>query len=104
MSKSSVPCKRAMRSRGLSWDGIRPKDGTLLGRMSTGAGRACRGAGRYGHLVARYDGAMRWPFLFVVAVGVAFGQAGRPPLFFREDFKESPAATPITQEHLTNPK
>ena len=29
--------------------------------------------------------------------------AGRPPLLFREDFKETPAATPITQEHLINP-
>ena len=41
MSKSSVPCKRAMRSLGLSWDGIRPKHGILLGRMSTGVERAC---------------------------------------------------------------
>ena len=41
MSKSSVPCKRAMRSLGLSWDGIRPKHGIILGRMSTGVGRAC---------------------------------------------------------------
>src|SRR5215471_1431511 len=38
MSKSSVPCKRAMRSFGLSWDGIRPKHGIILGRMSTGIG------------------------------------------------------------------
>lgn len=30
--------------------------------------------------------------------------AGRPPLVFREDFKETPAATPITQEHVANPK
>ena len=29
---------------------------------------------------------------------------GRPPLFFREDFKETPAETPITQEHVGNPK
>ena len=28
----------------------------------------------------------------------------RPPLFFREDWKETPAATPVTAEHLTNPK
>jgi hypothetical protein len=26
----------------------------------------------------------------------------RPSLFFREDFKETPAATPITQEHIAN--
>ena len=30
-------------------------------------------------------------------------EAGRPALFFREDFKETPAATPITQDHLANP-
>jgi hypothetical protein len=28
----------------------------------------------------------------------------RPPLFYREDFKETPAATPITQDHLTGSK
>jgi hypothetical protein len=27
----------------------------------------------------------------------------RPGLFFREDWKESPPATPITQEHVANP-
>ena len=27
----------------------------------------------------------------------------RPPLFFREDWKETPAATPVTPEHLANP-
>src|SRR5690348_11064765 len=26
----------------------------------------------------------------------------RPSLFFREDFKEIPAATPVTQEHVVN--
>jgi len=32
-------------------------------------------------------------------------QPGRPPLFLREDFEETPAATPITQDHLSsNPK
>jgi hypothetical protein len=40
-----------------------------------------------------------------VVGGVLYGQsAGRPPLLFREDFQETPAATPITQEHLKNPK
>jgi len=28
----------------------------------------------------------------------------RPPLFFREDWKETDAATPVTAAHLTNPK
>jgi len=27
----------------------------------------------------------------------------RPPLFFREDWKEIPAATPVTQEHVGHP-
>src|SRR3972149_540547 len=27
----------------------------------------------------------------------------RPGLLFREDWKESPAATPVTQEHVSNP-
>jgi len=27
----------------------------------------------------------------------------RPPLLFREDWKEIPAATPVTQEHVSNP-
>ena len=31
-------------------------------------------------------------------------EANRPPLLFREDFKETPAATPITQDHISNPK
>lgn len=29
-------------------------------------------------------------------------QSGRPPLFWHEDFKETPAATPVTQEHLSS--
>ncbi|MEO7650976.1 MAG: hypothetical protein ABIZ80_10955 [Bryobacteraceae bacterium] len=39
--------------------------------------------------------------LLLFLAGMAQSQL-RPPLFFREDFKESPAATPITQEHLSN--
>src|SRR4051812_13506258 len=46
--------------------------------------------------------------LVVVLAGLAQAQSRnatdtRPPLLFREDFKETPAATPITQEHLSNP-
>src|SRR5689334_10861828 len=47
--------------------------------------------------------------LFLGAAPLLFAQSGkpadpgRPPLFFREDFKETPAATPITQEHIVNP-
>src|SRR5690348_11890223 len=29
---------------------------------------------------------------------------GRPALFWREDFKETPAVTPITQDHVANAK
>jgi hypothetical protein len=46
--------------------------------------------------------------LFVLLVAAAAAQTRpedhRPPLFFREDWKETPAATPVTAEHLTNPK
>src|SRR4051812_26113719 len=52
---------------------------------------------------------MSFRFLFLLAAtGVVAAQsgkvadAGRPPLLFREDFKETPEATPITQEHLSN--
>src|SRR5262245_20978539 len=46
--------------------------------------------------------------LSAVAVVSAQAQSGkasepaRPRLFLREDFKETPAATPITQDHLTS--
>ena len=39
---------------------------------------------------------------FVTASMNSFGQY-RPKLFFREDFKEIPAAYPITQAHISNP-
>jgi hypothetical protein len=48
-------------------------------------------------------------FLLLSVVGSMSAQSGktaearRPPLFFREDFKETPAATPITQDHVSNP-
>ena len=49
--------------------------------------------------------------LLLAAAGLEWAQAqatketqpSRPPLFLREDFKETPAATPITQDHLSNP-
>ena len=31
------------------------------------------------------------------------GSTERPPLFFREDWKETPAAEPVTQDHVANP-
>jgi len=46
--------------------------------------------------------------LFFAAVSLVPAQSdkaqdtGRPPLFFRENFKETPAATPITQAHIGN--
>src|SRR6058998_2238837 len=52
---------------------------------------------------------MRFRFFLVpVAAGLLAAQSdklaetGRPPLFFREDFKETPAATPITQDELSS--
>jgi len=44
--------------------------------------------------------------LLIVAAALAQAQPGkdpgRPPLLFREDFTETAAATPITQEHLSS--
>ncbi len=39
--------------------------------------------------------------LLLITAGVSAQY--RPPLFFREDWKEIPAATPVTQEHVANP-
>src|SRR5688500_6020646 len=46
--------------------------------------------------------------LAVAALGLySLGDAAlaqeRPPLLFREDWKETPAATPVTQDHVANP-
>jgi len=45
---------------------------------------------------------MRIPVVLFLAVAALPAQE-RPPLFFREDFKETPPATPATQEHIANP-
>jgi hypothetical protein len=39
----------------------------------------------------------------LLAPALAGADAGRPGLFFREDFKETPPETPITQAHIANP-
>ena len=41
--------------------------------------------------------------LAAVALAAWAADAGRPGLFFREDFKETPAETPATQAHIANP-
>lgn len=42
--------------------------------------------------------------LFLLAcMAAALWAQDRPPVFFREDWKEIPAATPLTQEHVANP-
>lgn len=49
-----------------------------------------------------YDvGMFRTVFLLAAAAGL-FAQ-DRPGLFFREDWKETPEALPITQDHVANP-
>lgn len=71
-----------------------------MGRVLTGLARAC---------AACDDVRVKFALLFLFAV-VSFAQpgkpaeAGRPGLLYREDFRETPAATPITQEHLANPE
>ncbi len=42
------------------------------------------------------------PGKFTRPMGQAALKDYRPPLFFREDWKEIPAATPVTQEHVAN--
>lgn len=37
-----------------------------------------------------------------LALSVRAAEASRPGLFFREDWRETPAATPVTQEHVAN--
>ena len=42
-------------------------------------------------------------FSGILSFSFTLGKAQyRPSLFFREDFKETPAATPVTNEHLVN--
>ncbi len=43
--------------------------------------------------------------LFLIEAQVSFAQESyRPGLFFREDWKEIPPETPITQKHVNNPE
>ncbi|MBI4873537.1 MAG: hypothetical protein HY822_02765 [Acidobacteria bacterium] len=41
--------------------------------------------------------------LVLVSFAASAADSGRPGLFFREDFKETPAETPATQGHIANP-
>jgi len=50
-----------------------------------------------------YRGMNRRDFLFLPAA-LPLAAQSRPPLFFREDWKETEAATPVTQEHVANPE
>jgi hypothetical protein len=62
-------------------------------------------SGRHGN---RYVGARRpelinhWLRIAVLGAAVLSAQ-DRPGLFFREDWKEIPAETPVTQQHAANP-
>ena len=47
---------------------------------------------------------MRIPSIVALAcLTLSAAAQERPGLFFREDWKETPAATPLTQEHVANP-
>ena len=41
--------------------------------------------------------------VFLALAGSGVRAQDRPGLFFREDWKETPAATPVTQEHVSHP-
>ncbi len=43
------------------------------------------------------------PIVVWLCLAAAAAAQERPGLFFREDWKETPAATPLTQEHVANP-
>ena len=47
---------------------------------------------------------MATPFLIVLSAGAQAPEDNRPPLFFREDWKEIAPVAPVTQEHVANPK
>lgn len=44
-----------------------------------------------------------WTTVFLMFAGFALPAQERPGLLFREDWKELPAATPVTEEHVANP-
>ena len=43
------------------------------------------------------------PFLLVLHAAAQAPEDSRPPLFFREDWKEIAPVAPVTQEHVANP-
>lgn len=47
---------------------------------------------------------MKPAVILLAAAAALAAQQYRPGRFFREDFKETPAATPATQEHIANPQ
>lgn len=42
-------------------------------------------------------------FFLLLSTAAAAADVGRPGLFFREDFRETPPETPVTQAHVANP-
>jgi hypothetical protein len=42
-------------------------------------------------------------FFLLLSSAATAADVGRPGLFFREDFKETPPETPVTQAHIANP-
>src|SRR5277367_4879897 len=42
-------------------------------------------------------------FFLLLSSAAAAADVGRPGLFFREDFRETPPETPVTQAHIANP-
>ncbi len=42
--------------------------------------------------------------IFISCLSISMKDSYRPGLFFREDWKEIPAAIPVTQEHVNNPE
>src|SRR4051812_8645260 len=70
-------------------------------RLVTGRNRSFCGGAMNPYRLTVHCG--RAAFILALFAGAHVVAQERPGLLFREDWKETPAATPVTQEHVTNP-
>src|SRR5262249_9730582 len=79
--------------------------GGRAGRQAHAAAPAAAGAGRDDTHAAGPRGEVIWMLTVGVwMLAVSLLAQDRPGLFFREDWKETPPETPVTQEHVANPE
>jgi hypothetical protein len=53
--------------------------------------------------IRKQSGLVLLAALLMTAAVAAWAAAAQPPLFFREDWKETPAELPVSQAHVANP-